>query len=102
MILDYYTYLPWGAKIPLISQIVNFKNEIHLSASLSRELKQKEVALSKSEEKETWKLAIQIAYKMMENINMKLGLDGSYFMDRVEVGEDYYSLGGSIYVEIKF
>ncbi len=99
---DYYAYLPWGVKIPLISQIVNFKNEIHLSASLSRELKQKEVALKKSEDKETWKLAIHIAYKMMENINMKLGLEGSYFKDRVEVGEDYYSLGGSIYVEIKF
>jgi len=99
---DYYTYLPWGLKIPLINRIINFKNEIHLSTSLSQELKQKEAALKKTEDNETWKLAISIAYKMMENINMKLGLDGAYFKDKVKVGDDYYSLGGSIYVEIKF
>jgi len=99
---DYYTYLPWGAKIPLIRRIINFKNEIHLSTSLSRELKQKEVALKKSEDNKTWKLTTHIAYKMMENVNIKLGLEGTYFKDKVKVGEDYYSLGGSAYVEITF
>ncbi|NQS90334.1 hypothetical protein HQ584_11155, partial [Patescibacteria group bacterium] len=100
--IDYYTYLAWGAKIPFINRIINFENELHLSTSLSRELKQKEVALEKSEDNETWKLATRITYNMMENIKMKLEIDGTYFKNKVRIGEDYYSLGGSVYVEMIF
>ncbi|GAH99858.1 unnamed protein product, partial [marine sediment metagenome] len=37
-----------------------------------------------------------------KNVQMKLGLEGGYFEDRVREGEDYYFWGGGCEVEIRF
>ena len=101
--LDYYTLFPWGMNIPLLNRIINFKNEIHLSSNLSLETKKKTLTSGDfSEDNEKWSLGGDIAYKVTENVNMKLGLEGTHYQNKIEVGEDYFSYAISARVEIRF
>jgi hypothetical protein len=49
-----------------------------------------------------WTLFGEAGYKVAKNVQMKLGLEGGYFEDRVREGEDYYFWGGGCEVEIRF
>lgn len=101
--LDWSGYIPWGRKIPLLSRIINFENRVNLSSTLTRELKYKETSAHRVEQdQEKWTLGTDIAYRISDNVNMKLGLNFAYYEDRVQVGEDYFSYGGSTWVEITF
>ncbi len=101
--LDYYTLFPWGMNIPLLNRIINFKNEIHLSSNLSLETKKKTLTSGDlSEDNEKWSLGGDVAYKVTENVNMKLGLEGTHYQNKIEVGEDYFSYSISARVEIRF
>ena len=101
--LDYYALFPWGMRIPLLNRIINFKNEIHLSSNLSLETAKKELTSGDlSEDNEKWSLGGNVAYKVAENVNMNLGLEGSYYQNKIEIGEDYFSYTVSARVEIRF
>ena len=101
--LDYYALFPWGMNIPLLNRIINFRNEIHLSSNLSLETKQKTLTSGDlSQDIEKWSLGGDIAYKVTENVNMKLGLEGTHYQNRIEVGEDYFSYTISALIEIRF
>ncbi len=54
------------------------------------------------EDKQKWKLFSEIGYKVEENIQIKLGLEGGYVQDKVRTGQDNYSYGASCQVEIRF
>jgi len=101
--LNWSGYIPWGARVPLLGQIINFKNRVNLSTNLTRELNYKEAVSSVVQEnKEKWTLGMGISYKMSDNINMRLGLDLTWYQDKIKVGEDYFSYTGSARVEILF
>lgn len=100
--IDYFTLFPEGAKIPFLRRLVNFKNRIHLTLGLNLETKERSSGQRSEEDKQKWKLFSEIGYKMEENIQIKLGLEGGYVQDRVRAGEDNYSYGASFQVEIRF
>ncbi len=54
------------------------------------------------QDQEKWTLGTDASYKMIENINMKLGFDLAYYQDKVKAGEDYLSYTGSLWTEIFF
>ena len=101
--LTHSTYLPWGKKIPILNRLINFQNKVNLSATLTRELKFKQATSGTLEEdKEKWNLQNSISYKLRDNINMNLGLNLTYYKDKVKAGEDYFSYGGFARIEIVF
>ena len=101
--ISWSTYIAWGAKIPLLSSLINFKNKLTFSAALSRDLSYKEDSSGLvQQDQEKWALIADVSYRMTRNINMKLGLDLTCYKDRVKVGEDYFGYGGFAWVEILF
>lgn len=101
--LSWSTYAPWGLRIPILNRIINFKNRITLSTTLSREAKyERNSSGVVGKDQEKWTLGTDVSSRVTENINMKFGLNAAYYEDRVKVGESYFSYGGSIWMEIFF
>jgi hypothetical protein len=100
--IDYFALFPEGAKIPFLRRLVNFKNKIHLILGLNLETKEGSTGQRIEEDKQKWRLFSEIGYKVEDNIQIKLGLEGGYVRDRVRTGEDNYSYGASVQVEIRF
>jgi hypothetical protein len=101
--LDYFTICPWGKKIPFLRRIINFDHKIHFTTGLDRQREKKYLISGRiSTNTEKWTLFAEAGYKVAKNVQMKLGLEGGYFEDRVEEGEDYYFWGGGCEVEIRF
>ena len=100
---SYSFYAPRGIRIPFLSKIINFESKINLSTTISREFKEERASsglLQVGQEK--WNLATDISYKMTENVNAKIGVNATCYRDEVKAGEDYFSYGGSLWVEIVF
>ena len=101
--LDYFTFFPWGKKIPFLRRIINFEDKIHLAGGLDRERERSYLTSGRiSKNTEKWTLFGEAGYKVGKSVQMKLGLEGGYFEDRVREGEDYYFWGGGCEVEIRF
>ena len=101
--LDYFTFFVWGKKIPFLRRIINFEDKIHFTAGLDREKEKNYLTSGRiSKNTEKWTLFNEAGYKVGKNVQMKLGLEGGYFEDRVREGEDYYFFGGGCEVEIRF
>jgi len=101
--LDYFTLCPWGKKIPFLRRIINFEDKIHFTTGLDQERKKNYLSSGRiSKNTQKWTLFGEAGYKVAKNVQMKLGLEGGYFEDRVREGEDYYFWGGGCEVEIRF
>ncbi|MBC7189714.1 hypothetical protein H5U35_05825, partial [Candidatus Aerophobetes bacterium] len=90
-------------KIPLLRDLINFKSKVNVSCALTREYNYKKASsglVEKNQEK--WTLETALSSKLSENINTKLGLNFTYYKDKVKLEEDYFSWGGSVWVELVF
>jgi len=99
---DYFTLFSRGNRLPILRHLVNFKNKVHLTLGLNLEEKRGFTTSRTEEDRQKWKFFGQIGYKVQDNIQMKLGLEGGYLQDRVRLGENNYSYGASCRVEIRF
>lgn len=100
--IDYFALFSRGERIPFLRRLVNFKNRIHLTLGLNLETREGFSGSRAEENRQKWRLFSEIGYKVEENIQIKLGLEGGYVQDRVRAGEDNYSYGVSLQVEIRF
>ena len=101
--MDCFTSFPKGMRIPFLARIIDFKNKIHLSLGFNLETKKSSLTPGRVDEDNlTWKLFTQMEYKVHDNVQLRLGLEGGYLEDKVRAGEDHYFWGGSTRVEIRF
>ena len=101
--LDCFTLFPEGARIPFLARIIDFKNKIYLSLGFNLGTKKRELTLGRvDEDTQNWKLFTGMEYKVHDNVQLRLGLEGGYLEDKVRAGENHYFWGGSARVEIRF
>ncbi len=101
--LDYFTFFLMGEKIPFLRRIINFEDKIHFTTGLDQEREKSYLSSGRvSKNTEKWTLFGEARYKVGRSVQMKLGLEGGSFEDRVREGEDYYFWGGGCEVEIRF
>ena len=101
--LDHYALPLWAKKIPLLGRWIDPEKKAHVSTSLSLDEKKKHLASGLVGENNTkWKLNADTEYTLSQAVKLGLGVETGYFQDRVRVGEDYFSLGASLRVELRF
>jgi len=101
--LDWYTLFPRGIRIPFLARLIDFKNKIHLTLGFNLETKKGWLTPGRvNEDTQNWKLLGEMEYKVHDNVQIRLGLEGGYLEDKVAAGEDHYFWGGSARVEIRF
>ncbi len=101
--MDCLTSFPKGAKIPFLAHFIDFKNKIHFILGFNFERKKRYFTPGKVDvDNLTWKLFTQAEYKVGDNVQMRLGLEGGYLEDKVKAGEGHYFWGGSARVEVRF
>ena len=101
--LDYYALLPWVRKVPLVGKWVDPEKKAYVSASLSFDEKKKYLGSDLLDESNTkWKLNAEAEYELSQAVKVKLGVEAGYFQDRVRVGGNYWSLGPSFRIELRF
>ncbi len=101
--LDCFTLFPKGIRIPFLARIIDFKNKIYLSLGFNLETKKRYLTPGRvDEDTQSWKLFTEMEYKVHDNVQLRLGLEGGYLEDKVRAGEDHYFWGGSARVEIRF
>ena len=74
-----------------------------MSTSLSFDERKKYLASGLVGEANTkWKFNADTDYTLSQALKLGFGAEIGYFQDRVRVGEDYFSLGASLRVELRF
>ena len=100
---DYFTFFPFLKKIPFLGRMINPKDKVHLNLNLSVDT-EKSYLSSGEMDKDILQvnLSNSVEYKVQRYATLRFSLNGSYFSNKLTSGEDYYSCGGSVRVEIKF
>ena len=100
---DYYVLFPWKIRIPIFNWKVYFKDRVHFSSGVNVDTEKKYYSpgiIGKDNLKYT--LFTEMEYEIEKNFSMKLGIEGSYLKDKVDISKSCYSYRVSICVEVRF
>mgnify|MGYP000023413483 FL=1 len=83
--------------------MINPKDKVHLNSNLSIDTEKSYLSSGEMDKNILQvNLSNSVEYKVQQYATLRFSLNSSYFSNKLISGEDYYSSGGSVRVEVKF
>jgi len=100
---DYYVLFPWKITVPIFNWKIDFKDRVHFSSGVNLNTEKKYYSPGRVDKDNLkYTLFTDMEYEIQKNLLMKLGVEGSYLRDKVDISKSCYSYGVSACVEVRF
>ncbi|MEA1964778.1 MAG: carbohydrate binding domain-containing protein [Candidatus Aerophobetes bacterium] len=100
---DYYVLFPWKIRIPIFNWKIDFKDRVHFSSGVNLNTEKKYYSPGRVDEDNIkYTLFTDTEYRIQKNLSIKLGIEGSYVEDKVDISKSCYSYGASASLELRF
>jgi len=93
---------PGVLKVPFTKKAISLERKLTLNGNFNTSFKRKKRGKIKEISEDEYKLDVSGTYKINENTSGTLGLNLSYFTDRIKAGRDYIGYGSYISLEFRF
>ncbi|MEW6102856.1 MAG: carbohydrate binding domain-containing protein [bacterium] len=93
---------PGFLNIPFIKKAISLERKLSLTGKIDTSFKRKTKGKIQEINEDDYKFDVSGTYKIQENTSGTLGLNLSYFKDRVKAGRDYLGYGSYVSLEFRF